>query len=70
MALFTAGKPVEIYRRLLRGAPSHLAPGGHLLLEIPENREEEIRAAAPPELTVERVIKDFQGHPRVLVARI
>jgi len=69
MALFTTGNPVEIYRRLLEGAPSHLAPGGHLLLEIPENREQEIRAATPPELTVEQVIKDFQGHPRVLVAQ-
>jgi len=69
MALFTGGDPIEIYRRLLQGAPTHLVPGGHVLLEIPENREREIRAATPPELTVERVIKDFQGHPRVLVAR-
>jgi release factor glutamine methyltransferase len=68
LALFT-DDPVAVYRRLLEGAPDHLKPGGHVLLEIPENREEEITAAAPPELTVERVIRDFPGHPRVLVAK-
>ena len=69
LALFTDGDPVDIYRRLLTGAPKHLVPGGHVLLEIPENREQEIRAVAPPELEVTQVIRDFQGHPRVLVAR-
>jgi release factor glutamine methyltransferase len=69
LALFTGDDPALIYRQLLAGAPAHLNPGGHILLEIPENREQEIRDAAPPELTVTQVIRDFQGHPRVLVAR-
>ncbi len=70
LALFTGEDPVLIYRRLLEGAPAHLAVGGYVLLEIAENREEEIRAAAPPELEVVRVILDFGGHPRVLVAKV
>lgn len=70
LALFTGDDPVDIYRRLLAGAPTHLVAGGHILLEIAENREAEIRATAPPALSIVRVIRDFQGHPRVLVARL
>jgi len=68
-AVFTAGDPLGIYGRLLRGARAALKPEGVLLLELPGRREEEIAALAPKDLTVSEVRKDYGGLPRVLVAR-
>jgi len=68
-AVFTEGDPVEVYARLLEGAPAVLRPGGWLLLELPGSREEEIAARAPDSLSVIEVRRDYGGRPRVLIAR-
>jgi len=68
LAVFSPGPPEEIYRRLLEGAPALLRPGGHLILELPGGLEEEIRALIPGSLEFEKVVKDYAGLPRVLVA--
>lgn len=66
-AVFADPDPVAVYRRFMEGAPAVLAPGGHLLLELPGSRLDEIRASIPPELAEEAVISDYHGLPRVLV---
>lgn len=65
-AVFADPDPVTVYRRLMEGAPAVLAPGAHVLLELPGSRLAEIRAAIPPALAEEKVISDYHGLPRVL----
>jgi release factor glutamine methyltransferase len=68
-AVFAGDDALLFYRRLLPSAAPHLAPGGHLLLELPGSREPEVRAMIPPELEFIETIRDYQRHPRVLVCR-
>lgn len=70
-ALFAGPDGLAILEPLIRQAPDHLEPGGHLLLEIGATQEEAVRelfgrngAFQPTETTA-----DFAGHPRVMCAR-
>jgi release factor glutamine methyltransferase len=60
-----------VFDRLIREAPGHLKPGGHLIVEIGAPQEgparQRIEAQAGYELGP--TIKDGSGHPRVLRAR-
>jgi release factor glutamine methyltransferase len=69
-AVFAEGDPLDLYRRLLAGAAARLVPGGKCLLELPGERADEIAALAPPDLGVVRIVKDYQGLPRVLVTTL
>jgi release factor glutamine methyltransferase len=57
--------------RLIAGAGAHLQPGGHLILEIGFDQEEESRRrfAQHPSYELGKTIHDHAGHPRVLRAR-
>jgi release factor glutamine methyltransferase len=66
-AVFGHGEPLEIYGRLLEGVPAVLSKGGFVLLELPDGRAQEIAALAPESIHVEEIIRDYAGHPRVLV---
>jgi release factor glutamine methyltransferase len=68
-AVFTDGDPLEAYRRLLTGVGAVLEEGGRFLLELPGRRSEEISALAPEGITVERIVSDYHGLARVLIAR-
>ncbi|HET9314504.1 MAG TPA: peptide chain release factor N(5)-glutamine methyltransferase [Vicinamibacteria bacterium] len=63
------GDRFSVYRRLAADAPKSLAAGGVTLLEIGQGMEAEVtarlRAAG---LTVDRVLPDLQGIPRVVQA--
>ncbi len=58
-------------RPLLAGGPDHLAPGGHLLVEIAAATADEALAIAraQPLLTDARLLDDLDGLPRVVAAR-
>ena len=60
-----------VFDRLIAAAPSHLALGGHLIVEIgsPQEKPAREKLAAMPEFTLRPTIIDFSGHPRVLCAQ-
>jgi release factor glutamine methyltransferase len=62
---------LAIHRRILRGAPDRVSPGGHVLLEIAFDQAAAALAMAAdfPTLTAPRIIKDHAGHDRVLSLR-
>jgi release factor glutamine methyltransferase len=58
-----------LYRRLAAGARRLLRPGGSLLVEIGRGMAREVSGICAGEgLTVERVIPDLRGIPRIVVA--
>ena len=70
LALFGGRDGLDLYRRIIREAPAHLAPGGWLLMEIgcdqAEAVEELCKAAGFFEITA---VKDLAGRDRVVAAR-
>ena len=60
-----------VFERLIHDARKHLAPGGHLIVEIGAPQEKHAREllAAIPEYTLAATIHDYSGHPRVLRAQ-
>jgi release factor glutamine methyltransferase len=71
-ALFGHGADgLDEVRAILAQAATRLAPAGWLLMEFGYGQGDEVRDAASrvPELTVETILKDLQGHDRTLVAR-
>lgn len=60
-----------VFDRLIAGSRTHLAFGGHLIVEIgsPQEQPARERLAAIPEFTLAPTIHDFSGHPRVLRAQ-
>jgi release factor glutamine methyltransferase len=60
-----------VFDRLLAGAYDHLAPGGHLLVEIGAAQEADARARVQAHGGYELgpTLVDADGHPRVLRAR-
>lgn len=63
------GDRFSIYARLAAQAPSALAPGGTLALEIGQGMQEVVVALlAAAGLRLERIIPDLQRLPRVVVA--
>jgi release factor glutamine methyltransferase len=70
-ALFAGADGLDIYRHLIPAAPAHLNPGGWLLLEIGFGQQPVIEAIlAASNFTEIRFIPDYQGIPRVAVARL
>jgi len=70
VAVFCEGEPATLYRRIAEDAAPLVAPGGLLVLELPEDPAGAIRAAidALTAWTVETVVPDLAGIPRILVA--
>jgi release factor glutamine methyltransferase len=71
-ALYGHGEDgLDEVRALLAQAPSRLAHGGVLLMEFGFGQADTARAAATlvPDLLVEAVLRDLQGHERTLVVR-
>jgi len=62
---------LDFVRRLLAGGPALVKAGGLLLIEVADSRAAEARdlIAATPGLGDARLLKDFEGLPRVVVAR-
>jgi release factor glutamine methyltransferase len=63
---------LDYVRRLLDGGPRLVKPGGLLLLEVADSRAEQARqlVAAAEGVVDVRVIKDFEGLARVVVATV
>jgi release factor glutamine methyltransferase len=70
-ALVAGPKGTEIIERILKGAPAYLRPGGRLLVEIGAEQGEAVAlmAGAVRGLAEVRVIKDYAGLDRILMAR-
>ncbi len=62
---------LAVFDRLVAAAPAHLNPGGWLLVEIGADQGDAARrrVEAVPGLTFDRIVRDHEGHPRVVVAR-
>lgn len=63
---------LRVVARLVEGAPTWLATGGHLLLEIGSSQESAVRGLieAEPRLALGPTIRDAANHPRVVVATL
>lgn len=60
---------LDLIRTIISGAAWHLRPGGLLLVEIADTQEDAVLdLARAAKLVAPRVIKDFEGLPRVLAA--
>ena len=70
VALFSGPTGLEIYQRLIGGAPRVLRPGGWLLVELGYNSLEPVRAMLDHRWTDIAVEHDLAGLPRVLAARL
>lgn len=68
LALFGGADGLDFYRRIALGAPEHLAPGGHLLLEIGDDQFEQVQALLTPEFENIALLHDLNGRPRVVRA--
>lgn len=62
---------LDAVRPLLTDGPAYLRPGGLILVEVAASRAKEAKALAEanPLLEAVRVLKDFEGLPRTIVAR-
>jgi release factor glutamine methyltransferase len=61
-----------LHRRILAGAPRHLAPGGRVFLEIAFDQGEpamQVAAEHAHDFEDARILKDYGGRDRVLTAR-
>lgn len=68
MALTDGGDGLDFHRRLLREAPSRLAAGGYLLIELGYQQSAVVKAMVDPSLwEAPRVLPDLQGIARTLV---
>ena len=56
------------HRRLLAGAAERLLPGGRLYMEIAFDQGEKVMALAQPGLSEAKLVRDYGGKDRVLVA--
>jgi release factor glutamine methyltransferase len=69
-ALYAAEDGLAIYRRLIPEATGHLAPGGHLLLEIGHGQRDVLeQMLAQSGFEDVRFVDDLQGIPRVAIGR-
>ncbi|HWS52910.1 MAG TPA: hypothetical protein VN228_02180, partial [Pyrinomonadaceae bacterium] len=71
VALTPGGDGLAVIRRLLAGAPRHLAPGGHLLFEIGFDQHERVRALVDGDAwRLLDIHPDLQGIPRIVALRL
>src|SRR5205814_748915 len=71
VALRGGADGLDYVRRLLESGPRLIKSDGLMLIEVADSRAQKARelVAANPELTDVRVLKDFEGLPRVIVGR-
>jgi release factor glutamine methyltransferase len=68
MALTDGGDGLDFHRRLLREAPSRLAAGGYLLIELGYQQSAAVLEMIDPQIwEAPRVLPDLQGIARTLV---
>ncbi len=71
LALTPGGDGLAAYRAIAAGVGAHLAPGGRLLVEIGATQGRAVAGLlAVPGLEVVRILKDLDGHDRVVEARM
>jgi release factor glutamine methyltransferase len=70
-ALFAGTDGLEFLEPAVRSAPNHLWPGGHLVLEIGAGQLSAVVGLLQATSRFEDIthVADYQGHPRVVVAR-
>jgi release factor glutamine methyltransferase len=70
MALFAGPLGLDVIERLVEQSASHLRPGGALVFEFGAGQDQTIARliSQEPRLTMERVVRDLAGIPRVAVA--
>lgn len=67
LALDGGVKGLEVYRRIIKQAPKHLALGGHLVMEIGYDQAEELTQLLRAEgFTSIEIFKDLAGFDRVV----
>jgi release factor glutamine methyltransferase len=67
---FLGGKTgLEFVRRLIKGSPAYLKPGGHLLFEVGYGQAEAATALLGPDWTGVRSSVDLRGIARVIAAQ-
>jgi len=71
LALDGGDDGLDFHRRILAGADRWLRPGGYVMMEIAFDQEESALAllADKPEWTGGRILRDYAGQPRVLMAQ-
>ncbi|MGX8704362.1 MAG: peptide chain release factor N(5)-glutamine methyltransferase, partial [bacterium] len=70
LALFGGADGLDFYRRLVKEAPGHLAPGGWLLMEIGCSQAKAVEALCFGEgFTEIKTVQDLAGRDRVVTAR-
>ena len=71
-ALFAGPDGLTIIRRLIEQSPSHLAPGGRLILEIGYSKDAEVRRLleADGRWTDVEIRNDLAGIPRIAIASV
>lgn len=69
-ALFAGPEGLDLIRRIVAGAPGHLAEGGWLALEVDESHAERVEEMLAGDGWAEvEVFQDMAGRPRVVRAR-
>ena len=69
-ALFAGPEGLDLIRRIVAGAPGHLAEGGWLALEVDESHVERVEEMLAGDGWAEvEVFQDMAGRPRVVRAR-
>ncbi len=69
-ALFAGADGLDLYRRLVSGAPDHLVENGLLALEIGHDQAEDVMALMRTAgFEVHGPLRDYGGHDRVLIGR-
>ncbi len=63
---------LDIYRRIIRGAPDHLNPGGALIVEIGSDQAEHITDIVHLQKAFEtvRTVQDLAGLDRIIIAHL
>jgi len=70
MALDGGEDGLDFYRKIIEGAPLHLNPGGHLLLEIGFGQANEVKEMVESGgFKALAIDKDFNGIDRVVIAK-
>ena len=69
-ALYAGPSGLEIYERLIAGAPRVLRPGGHLILELGYNSSDRVLELLDANFENIRLTADLAGIPRVVSCQL
>lgn len=67
LALDGGADGLAFYRRIVRGLPEHLTPGGSLLLEVGDGQAEAVRRMLDGQFTDTNTVRDLAGLDRVVI---